>query len=193
MKKLLLLSLSLMLIAGTVTAKEKEKKEEFTEILVKDEATGEYYYEAVVPVEQVSKEEMFKRAKSWVVSSLKTNDNNINADAAELSIVNTASVVLDQMKGFGWAITSGNIDFKLNVLFKDGKYKVRFDNIVINAAYLTGQGTTLQTISYTQYAKTSGKNKASRKFKEMVNAKMEAVAKGLDNAIKNGTAASKDW
>ncbi len=186
------LSVLTLLLAFGFTAIAKEK-EEFKEIVTKDEATGEYYYEAVVPVEGIAKEEMFKRAKTWVLSNLKTSDNNINADEKDLSIINTASVVLDQTKGWGWAITSGNIDFKLNVLFKDGRYKVRFDNIVINAMYVTGAGTSLQTISYTQYAK-QRENKAARKFKQMVNEKMLAVAGGLEQAVRNGDSSSKkDW
>ena len=194
MKKILMIALAILPFIYTVNAKSKDEKEEFKEILVADEATGEYYYEAVMPVENVDKEEMFKRAKTWVLSNLKTSDNNINADEKDLTIINTASVVLDQMKGFGWAITSGNIDFKLNIAFKDGKYKVRFDNVVINAVYLTGNGSSLQTISYTQYAQ-KNKNKAARKFKEMVNGKMEAVATGIEKAIKEGnkSAAGKDW
>jgi len=191
MTKTLMSLMFLLLTAVSVQAKGGDKAE-FKEILVKDEQTGEYYYEAVVPVENVAKLDMFKRAKSWVLTSLKTSDNNINADESELSIVNTASVVLDQTKGFGWAITSGNIDFKLNVQFKDGKYKVRFDNVVINAVYVTGGGTSLQTVSYNQYAKQK-ENKAVRKFKQMVNEKMLAVANSLDAAIRNGSSGSKDW
>jgi len=192
MRNILISILVLTTLCCYVVQAKRDEKKDFKEILIKDEASGEYYYEAIVPVENVAKEEMFKRAKTWVLTSLKTSDNNINADEKELSIINTASIILDQTKGWGWAITSGTIDFKLNVLFKEGKYKVRFDNIVINAMYVTASGTSLQTVSYTQYAKQK-ENKAGRKFKEMVNEKMLATAVGLENAIKNGSAAQKDW
>src|SRR5262249_21175282 len=128
MKKVLYVALSLLAATPVLQAKEKE---EIKTVLVKDDASGEYYYEGVVPVEGVSKEEMFKRAKQWILSNLKSADNNIQFDDKEWVINNEASTLINSAQGFGWVISRGYTNFKLNIQFKDGRYKLRIDNVII--------------------------------------------------------------
>lgn len=49
------LALSLLMIVPTIQAKDEEMKT----VLIKEEKSGEYIYESVVPVEGVTQEEMF--------------------------------------------------------------------------------------------------------------------------------------
>ncbi|WP_129019501.1 DUF4468 domain-containing protein [Edaphocola flava] len=127
MKKILL-ALSLVLVAPMTNAKEKDKSE-VSEVLVKD-VTGKYVYEGVVNVENISKDEMFKRAKNWVQETFKTGDNNIRFDDKEYSIINSPTVIFQNGKKGILDYYGGLISFKLVIQFKDGKYKFHFDNVV---------------------------------------------------------------
>lgn len=183
MKKILL---ALALIAA-VPAMGKGDDPDYKIVVVKNEATGASVYENVVNVEGVSKDEMFTRAKQWIVSNLKTDDNNIAFDAAGATINNTATLVLKPAGGFNWAITSGLINFKLHLQFKDGRYKFLFDNIVVQAAYADG---IVETMGYEQILRN---NKPAKHIKQEVNVKLEALAQQLEAAIKNGTASKDNW
>src|SRR5262245_11861074 len=92
MKKVLFVALSLMMVSPMVQAKDKE--EDVKSVLVKEENSDNYYYEGVVPVEGVTKEEMFKRAKEWVLSNFKTEDANTQFDDKELNIFSSTTVIL---------------------------------------------------------------------------------------------------
>lgn len=99
-------------------------------LFVKDEITNEYYFEQVMPAEGLKKTVMFERAKNWVTANLKTSDNNISADEQSGTIVNSAAIKIDRKMFVGLEIHEGYYDFKLNLSFKDDKYKIRVDNIM---------------------------------------------------------------
>lgn len=127
MKKVLLVALSLLMITPAVQAKDKE--EEVKVVLVKEDNSDNYYYEGVVPVEGVTKEDMFKKAKEWVLSIFKTEDNNAQFDEQNLVILNSPTIVLEKYRG----APGDFLNFKIKLLFKDGKYKFRFDNLIVKS------------------------------------------------------------
>jgi hypothetical protein len=184
MKKVLLVVMSLLMITPTMQAKDKE--EEYKVVVVKNEANGSYAYEQVVNVEGVSKEEMFSRAKKWIISNFKTNDNNIQFDETNLTIANTATVVLKVASGFNWALTSGLVNFKLNLQFKDGRYKFVFDNIAVQAAYSDG---IVETVNYEQVQRN---NKPAKHIRKEINEKLLAIATQMEEVIKTGGGKGKD-
>lgn len=184
MKKILVAVLCLSIATPTLLAKEKD--EEYKVVVIKSESSG-YVYENVVNVEGVSKEEMFKRAKTWIIANLKTEDNNINFDEAGMSITNTATLVLKAASGFNWAITHGVVNFKLNIMFKEGRYKFIFDNIVVQAAYADG---IVETLNYDQLQRN---NKPAKHIRKEVNEKLLAVSSQLEAAIKSGGKANDNW
>jgi hypothetical protein len=184
MKKVLLVALSLLMVAPAIQAKDKE--EEYKVVVAKNER-GEYLYEGVINVENVAKEEMFKRAKEWIISNLKTEDNNISFDEANMHIANTASVVLKPGSGFNWNMTHIVVNFKLNLAFKDGRYKFVFDNIVVQAA---SPGIGLETLSYEQITRN---NKPSKYVRKEVNEKLLSLSNQLEEAVKAGGKANDNW
>lgn len=121
MKKIFLIAALLSVTLSVLYA--KEDKEEVKYVLVSDDNATNYYYEGVVPVESVTKEEMFKRAKNWALSTFRTGDNNIQFDEKELTIYNSSVVLLNN--------PTEAMSFKVAIYFKDGKYKFRFDNIIV--------------------------------------------------------------
>jgi len=183
MKKILLVILSLLTVSPILNAKD----EDYKVVVVKNETSGNYSYEEVVTVEGVAKEEMFRRAKSWIIANLKTDDNNIQFDENNLNITNTATIVLKAAHGFNWALTHALVNFKLNIQFKDGRYKFVFDNIVVQAAYADG---IVETLNYDQVQRN---NKPAKHLRQEVNEKLLAIATQLGDVVKNGAAAKDDW
>ncbi len=184
MKKLVLI-LSLLTIQPTISTFAKEKNDA-TEVVVKN-AAGSYTYEGVVTVENVSKEEMYKRAKQWVLSNLKTEDNNIGFNEENQTIINTASIVLKGGGGFNWAITHAVANFKIKLEFRDGRYKFVFDNIVVQAAYTDG---IVETMAYETITRN---NKPAKHIKNEVNEKLAALAQSLEATVKGGNSSNDNW
>jgi hypothetical protein len=184
MKKVLLVALSLLMMAPAIQAKDKDK-EEVKIVLVKDDNSDEYYYEGVVTVEGVTKEEMFKRAKEWVLTRLKTSDNNIQFNDKDFSIINNATIVIDSWtKGIVF-YSGGYTNFKITLLFKDGKYKFRFDGLMF---LLNLQGA--QPKSYS--ADLVPGNKYNRHLIEENNKAFLNMSVELENKIK-GSGSKNDW
>ncbi|WP_129019502.1 DUF4468 domain-containing protein [Edaphocola flava] len=181
MKKILL-AIALLTAAPAVQAKETEP--DYKVVVVKNES-GAFTYESVVNIEGVTKEEMFNRAKQWIIANLKTNDNNIAFDANSLTINNSATLVLKPAGGFNWAITSGFINFKLNVQFKDGRYKFVFDNIVVQTAYMG-------IVATAAYGDLKTNRKPVQYVRQEVNTNLLAIAQQLEAAIKNGSSKTSD-
>lgn len=176
MKKVLLVALSLLMITPAMQAKDKE--EEVKIVIVKEDNSDNYYYEGIVPVEGVTKEEMFKRAKQWVLSNFKTGDNNAQFDEQDLSIFNSPTIVLKSEQAF--------LNFKISILFKEGKYKFRFDNLVITAQ-----------INGRNYTNPYGPKRFGKGFFKNVmiesNQVLSALTLDLDNVIKGIKTKKDDW
>lgn len=184
MKKILFIA---FVAISFVTPKMYAKDDDYKVVVAKNEASGSYSYESVVPVENVKKEEMFARAKKWIITNLKTADNNIQFDTTDLSITNSSTLILKSGRGFNWAITSGLMNFKLNLMFKDGRYKFVFDNIAVQIAYSDG---VVETLNYDQVQRNNGPSKFIRKG---VNEKLSGIEMQLETAVKNGGAAKDNW
>lgn len=122
------LSRIILLLAITIFSRysvclAQEKKADSEAIFITDESSDDYYFERVVEVAGISKTDMFARAKEWTLSKLKTVDNNIHFDEQQFSIMNGSTLLLRKTGVF--------VNFKVSILFKDGKYKFRFDNLVV--------------------------------------------------------------
>ena len=186
MRKILLVFALFTTVPATAVFAKGEKDKDVKEVVVKN-ATGAYSYEGVVAVENVSKEEMYKRSKQWVLSNLKTGDNNIGFDAEAQSINNTATIVMDPVGGFGWMITQGLFNFKIQLEFRDGRYKFIFDNIVVQSLYSTG---IVETLAFEKITKN---NKPAKHIKNEVNEKLAALAQSLEAAVKGAKSSNDNW
>lgn len=184
MKKLALIVSLLAIMPGTVTFAKEEKAP--VEVVAKN-ANGSYSYENVVNVENVAKEEMFKRAQQWVLSNLKTGDNNIGFNEGNQTINNTATIVLAAGRGLNWAITHAVVNFKIQLEFREGRYKFIFNNIVVQAAYADG---IVETMAYETITRN---NKPARHIKKEVNEKLSVLASSLAAAVKGGKTANDNW
>lgn len=187
MRKILLLVMTLFIAVPSMDA--KGDKEEVKIVLFKEEKTGDYIYEEVVTCDDVSKEDMFKRAKQWIVGNLKTVDNNIQFDDKDLVINNEASTIITAGQGLTWAISRGSTSFKIHLAFKEGRYKLRIDNITIYLEH--GMSDPPNSFSYTLLMKDRD-SKAKKHVVNNVNSQIGAVIEGLKEAIKLGVTTEKD-
>jgi len=183
MTKIWLLFIGIFLAAMPALSKDKENYR----VVVAPQSGGGYAFDSVVTADGLSKEQMFQRAKDWIISHFKTDDNNINYDAAGSSITTTSTIVLNTGSGFNWSITHCVCNFKLNIQFKNGRYRFVFDNIIVQAAYADG---IVETLNYDQVQKN---NAPAKHIRREVNEKLAAIAAQLAQAVQDGGAGNNDW
>lgn len=170
-------------------AQDKSKDEEVKIVLVKEDNSTNYYYEGVVPVEGVSKEEMYKRAKEWVLSTFKTEDNNAQFDEPNLSIFNTPTIILEKFKTY----PGDYMNFKLKLLFKDGKYKFRFDNVIIKSNLFTTDPPRPYNGDGTKMFPYLASGKYNQGIIEKANRAFLSLSTELESAIKGTKTKKDDW
>lgn len=177
-QKVLLIAMTLFFAAHIVKAQVQDKDAEVKTVIIKEENSDSYYYEDIVPVNNITKEEMFGRAKAWVLSTLKTVDNNVQFDEKEMSIYNSSTVLLKNANEY--------LNFKISILFKDGKYKFRFDNLIVSIPSSVG----LFTKPYGPNMFAKGYSK--KKMKEC-NEILYSLSTNLENTIKGTGTKKSDW
>jgi hypothetical protein len=186
MKRVLLIVAALFFAMPDMQAKGDD--EEVKIVLVKEDNSDNYYYEGVVPVEGITKEEMFKRAKEWVLSNLKTEDNNAQFDEKEFSIYNTPTILVKAAPKY----KDDYVNFKLKLLFKDGKYKFRIDNLIVKSNFSIYA--TQAPVSYNDKKMFPGNGVGyNRGLIENINIYFYSISSSLENAIKGNNVKKDDW
>ncbi len=181
-----LLPLILLLLTATTNIYAGKNDNETKNVVVKDETTGDYSYKDVVKVENVTKEEMYAKAKKFILANFKNGDNNNQFDEANLSIINTSTVLLDGAAGFNWTINNAQVNFKINLEFKDERYRFVINNIIV---YVEERGAR-ETLTY---GKISPKNKPGKHIITQVNEKLLGVTNQLEKAIKSEKTKDSNW
>lgn len=188
-----ILSTVLLLGAATIGFAQKEKEKTEEEYLIQKDASGNFQYSEVFNYDstKTSQADAYKAAKRYVLSTLKTADNNIvSDDAASTELVNNGNLMLKPQSGFGYAVTSASFDFKLKLYFKPGRYKVTVDNIVVHAIQQSGNTIMPVTQSYSDLRN----NKPSRKFKGSIDDTLLSFISGLKGSIEGkGSENDSKW
>ena len=183
MNKIWLLFTCICLTAMPALSKGKDNYR----VVVTQQSGGGYAFDSVVTAEGQSKEQMYQRAKEWVIAHFKTDDNNVSYNAESSSITTTSTIVLKTGSGFNWSITHCICNFKLNIQFKDGRYRFVFDNIIVQAAYADG---IVETLNYDDVQKN---NAPAKHIRREVNEKLAAIADQLAQAVQGGNSDNNDW
>lgn len=185
MKRSLLALVTVFISAATLYAQDEQSL-----TFKKDEVSGDSYYEEVVTAPNLKADELFKRAKTWILANMKTDDNNITFDEKEMTIVNAAAMKVDQKNFFTYAILDGIMDFKYHVWCKDGKYKLRVDNIGYHLLLGSGNDKTTKTESYNELKD----NKYSRHLKSQAEEKLWGLVTVFKKAMESEAKQDKkDW
>lgn len=156
-----------------------------------DEKTGKVIFTDVVQLEGMTKDEIYKKAKMWVVSTLKSGDNMVELDGTNSDqIVATGNLVLNiapEMLGtkLYFHINEGFLNFKFLVFCKDGRMKYKVMNF--NLAYTKSTpsepeiNTSLENLDCCGYSK-GRQNKFEDYSKTAVVSNINAL---IDDFIKN--------
>ncbi|OJV54149.1 MAG: hypothetical protein BGO31_12395 [Bacteroidetes bacterium 43-16] len=169
MKKILLIWMAMLLLIVKVLA---QKGEQDSRPLIQKDESGQYTYQNVVTIDGVSKEVLFKRAENYIKTSFKTTDNNIQFDQESAYILNTGTIVLPaQPKSSFFQYQKAAYDFKIELWFKEGKYKVVVSNIMI---YVQWDYNWTETKSFQEYSE-STKKKYKRLAEEVSNSIMKVL------------------
>ncbi len=162
---------------------------------------GDVEYSKVIQVENLSKSQIFDKAKLWVVSTLKSGDNMVELSGDNSNqIVGTGNVVLEgiEMPGHmkSYKATDTQLNFKFIVACKDGRFRYQINNFLFSYIYTYQQvpkerlSSGLELIKYPEYY---DKEKSIVLFQENVrkevNSKMQIL---IDDFIKTMTSKKED-
>ncbi|MBW7914043.1 MAG: DUF4468 domain-containing protein [Taibaiella sp.] len=156
-----------------------------------DEVSNDYYIEEVIEAKGLSDKVIYERAKKWILANMKTVDKNIEFNDEELTIVNNGTIKIDQKSFVTQAIQEGYCNFKYHVWCKDGRYKVRVDNIFYRLLINQGDRMVTKSDSYADvYEK--GKKKMNSYLLEEADTKLSAVIAIMHDAVINDNKEKKN-
>lgn len=189
MKKVLIL-MSCLLMAFSFTAMAGKKEDEVAYLLQNKD--GSWAYEEIVQIPNITKEELFKRGKAWILENMKTGDNNIAFDDKEFTINNNGTMKIDSKTFFSWAITEGAFNFKFHVWLKDGKYRFRVDNVVAYLIVNANNALSPKTVLYSEMEEDD--NKGTRYMKAQINDNLVPFVAAFKRGMASATTQAKnDW
>jgi len=154
----------------------------------KDSVTGLYSYQGVVKVDSVSKEQLYSRAKAWILKTLKSSDNMVELDDKDFnSITGSGTIITDRIRGgggpFAYTYENAKLNFKVTAQFKDGRLKYSFDNFsyaadkMFNGHYNGAVLSTLEHLDLPKKEKEAILNDAAEKMKMLVGSFTNEVSK----------------
>ncbi|MES2619801.1 MAG: DUF4468 domain-containing protein [Bacteroidota bacterium] len=159
----------------------------------RDTSTGLIAYQGVVKDDSVAKEELYARAKSWILKTLKSSDNMVQLDDKDFnSITGSGTILLDKKSSGPYSYQNGKLNFKLTVQFKDGRLRYTFENFTYwGEVFALMQSTPMKTVnSGLEELTLPGNGKKS--VMDNVDEKMKALVLSFTNAVSKANAAQKD-
>lgn len=186
---ILLAFISIFLTMAPSMVRSQNKGAEAAKAIVKETNSNGYYYEEVISVENVTKEQMFERAKQWVLSNFKTGDVNSQFDDKNFNIYTSATIFYEKYKP---KFDADLLNFKLNISFKDGKYKVRIEDFIIKSSAYNWTPPTPYNES-DMFDKVAIGNKYRNWLIEQTNKMALSISSALQNAIKGNNKKDNDW
>lgn len=111
--------------------------------LPKDES-GKVVYTSIVELDGLTKQEIYEKAKFWVMSNLKSGDNMTQLDEENFDqIIGTGNLILqvdnNDKKIKKMYLKEGFLNFKFIVLIKDGKLKCETRNFNLSFSRIIPQ------------------------------------------------------
>jgi len=97
---------------------------------------GEVEYSEVVPLEGLTTEQMYNKAKLWIVSTLKSGDNMVELSGESSDqIVSTGNLVIDDVwligGKAGYDAKNIRLNFKFSIFIKEDRYKYVVTNFTL--------------------------------------------------------------
>ncbi|WP_289056161.1 DUF4468 domain-containing protein [Carboxylicivirga marina] len=93
--------------------------------------TGKVVFTDVIPLEEMSKVDIYKKAKMWIVSTLKSGDNMVELDGTNSDkIIGTGNIIIPEEEIFSSHHES--LNFKFIVMCKDNRLKYSVENFTLH-------------------------------------------------------------
>lgn len=160
-----------------------------------DSITGKVSYEKVVNLPGQTKQKNYEKAKSWIITTLKSSDNMTSVDNED-QLVGSGTIALDSFKlpYWGASYTPAKLNFKFIVYCKEGKVKYKVDNFLLIYQASTTSIIETELVNIKPGADNWNK-KMKEKFKETValsvNSNVEALIANFIATMKS--AKNDDW
>ncbi len=148
-------------------------------------------FSEVVPVEGVSKEELYNRAKIWFTTSYNSANDVLQMDDKENGqIIGKAVITYNSSLYNASEHFDGSINYTIKVLIKDGRYKYEISNF-IHRAYGRGSFGLITTQDPSPLIKGFTKKYCNKVWLEIKNQINEEVG-SLIKSLKTGTSQQSD-
>ena len=177
MKNITILTIIIVCLQVSVFGQEKSFSEEFK-------------IEGVVQMDGQTKEQLYEKAKLWTLTSLKTSDNLNEFDDEEHSRIIATGTILLQNRVSGCGYTDCKLNFKMLVIFKEGRYKYTIDNMVHHYIRRCGHGSH-QSLTAPIAEIGFGKKMKSKIYDE-VEEKLKTLMQDLQKTV-DGVNEDDDW
>jgi len=89
--------------------------------------SGSFIFDTIINFTGVSKQDLYKRAKNWVISTIRTSDNTVVFDDKDSSEIRTDATIL--LTGYGY------VNFKMSIYLKDNKSKIVYESFIYYNLY----------------------------------------------------------
>ncbi|PVV56383.1 DUF4468 domain-containing protein [Chryseobacterium sp. HMWF035] len=163
-------------------------------------SSQEFQFEEVIKVDSiVTKDELFNRARSWFGKTF-SNEKFVIAtedkSAGEISGNGSMTYKANRIY-FGVAAVEGDIDYKINIFVKDGRYKYSFHSFRHTGSYIGASN----PISYGLLTKSDeapkpsrggASNKAWNDIKEVADKKIKKTIESLKEGMHKKYEGSQD-
>ena len=153
-----------------------------TEPIKLPEKEGKINFEEIIMVDTVNKEQLYNRAKLWVINSFKNEKNVTSTDDKELG----------ELKGTGrfTILKDQGVLFTFRISVKDFKYKYNISDII----YLDNNGnrTSIDLQYYYDYYK-SGKKLGRGMMTKYLKESKDKIEELISSLKKGMTATENNW
>ena len=166
--------------------------------LKRDPGSNKIKYSEILKLSDLSKEQIYSKAKLWIVSTLKSGDNMVELTGnSSDQIVGTGNMLLDSvkltMKGKAYS-KDAHLNFKFIVLVKEGRLKYSVENFSIPFKDAIGAGYVESGIDQIKkpYSVPAGKMNEYQQIMEVyLDRKIRQVISNFESAMR--TTPDEDW
>ena len=151
----------------------------------------DFKLEEVIQVETSSKEQLFQNANDWTLRTFMSFDNLYHFDEEHRnSIIASANLMLRRRSTLLCTINEPRLNYKMTIMFKDGRYKYIIDNLVFEYVETCGEGV-IRPVSAPLGEIGFGINKRINIYEE-VDQKLKSLIADLKQSMANPMV-EEDW
>ena len=146
---------------------------------------GRYTIEKIVPVENISKNNLYQRGLRWLVMSYRSANNVIQLQDS----INGEIIGKGNLNTICWN-KKIDVEHTIDILFKDGRFKVVVNQLIITI-HNSANGIDYPHTESIETLKLNGKDKL--KLYTAVNDEIEKLINDLTKSMQSESKAKEDW